>query len=331
MKIVVDATGGDHYPEVPVLGSLLAIDEDPNLQIILAGPRKIIQDELAKRQDVNPEARDRISILEAPEIIGMNESPAHAVKSKRRSSINLGINQIASGEADAFVSAGNTGALLASSTFFLGKLEGISRPTIAAYFPTLRGRRLVMDAGATLDVKPETYLQFAHMGSVYLEQIMQVQNPKIGLLNVGEEAEKGTQVQKKAFEKLSELNTFVGNIEGKDIMTGKADLYLCDGFVGNVLLKFGESFPPVLFELLKRTMANMKLEKNQQGLIKKVLSETLTEFDPEAVGGVPFLGVKGISMVGHGSSSAEAIKNMIHKAAECIINDINGKIVASLK
>lgn len=331
MKIVVDATGGDHYPEVPVSGSLLAIDDDPKLRIILAGPQKIVGDELDKHLEVNPEAKKRISILDAPEIIGMDESPAHAVKSKRRSSINLGVNLIASGDAEAFVSAGNTGALLASSTFFLGKLEGISRPTIAAYFPTLKGRRLVMDAGATLDVKPETYLQFAHMGMVYLEQIMQVPNPKVGLLNVGEEPEKGTKVQKEAFNKLNELDTFVGNIEGKDIMTGKADLYLCDGFVGNVLLKFGESFPPVLFELLKRTMRSMNIAENEQTLVKNVLSETLTEFDPEAVGGVPFLGVKGISMVGHGSSSAQAIKNMIHKAAECVSNDINGKIVASLK
>ena len=329
MKIVVDATGGDHYPTVPVSGSLLAVDENPDLQIILAGPKELIQNELANQSTVDE--NDRISILDAPEIIGMNESPAHAVKAKRRSSINMGINLIASGKADAFVSAGNTGALLASSTFFLGKLEGITRPTIAAYFPTLKGRRLVIDAGATLDVKPETYLQFAHMGSVYLEEIMHVSNPKIGLLNVGEEPEKGTSVQKEAHKKLSELNTFVGNIEGKDIMTGKADLYLCDGFVGNVLLKFGESFPPVLSELLKRTMHSMKLDNEQQMLVKNVITQTLVDFDPEAVGGVPFLGVKGISMVGHGSSSAEAIKNMVNKAAECITNDINGKIVASLK
>ena len=329
MKIVVDATGGDHYPTVPVSGSLLAVDENPDLQIILAGPKELIQNELANQSTVDE--NDCISILDAPEIIGMNESPAHAVKAKRRSSINMGINLIANGKADAFVSAGNTGALLASSTFFLGKLEGITRPTIAAYFPTLKGRRLVIDAGATLDVKPETYLQFAHMGSVYLEEIMHVSNPKIGLLNVGEEPEKGTSVQKEAHKKLSELNTFVGNIEGKDIMTGKADLYLCDGFVGNVLLKFGESFPPVLSELLKRTMHSMKLDNEQQMLVKNVITQTLVDFDPEAVGGVPFLGVKGISMVGHGSSSAEAIKNMVNKAAECITNDINGKIVASLK
>src|SRR6056297_1259633 len=187
MIIAVDAVGGDHYPKSPVEGSIEATEELSDLTVILVGPENIINDELSKHEY----DEQRILVHDAPEIIGMNESPAQAVKTKQNSSIVKGLGMHKAGKCDAFVSAGNTGALLAASTFLLGKLEGVSRPTIAAVYPTIQGIRLVMDVGANLEVRPEMYLQFAKMGGIYSEEIMDIEDPKVGLLNVGEEEEKG--------------------------------------------------------------------------------------------------------------------------------------------
>ena len=326
MKIIVDAVGGDYYPENPIKGSMLALEELDNLDIILTGPEDIINSELTRQSYKG----DRIHAHHSPEIIGMDESPSYAVKRKQNSSINHGLSLLAEKEGDAFLSAGNTGALLAASTLILGRLDGINRPTIASLFPTVKGRRLMIDAGATLEVKPDTFLQFAKMGKVYLEQIMNINNPQVGLLNVGEETEKGTDTYKEANKVLSKLDYFVGNVEGKDILSGKVDLYLCDGVVGNILLKFGESFPPALISLIRNTMNEMNIAEKQQEQIYGILKSALSDFDHEAVGGLPFLGVDGISMVGHGGSSAIAFKNMILNAAECVKNRINEKILTTL-
>jgi len=327
MKIIVDAAGGDYYPENPIKGSILALKELDDLDIILTGPEDMIKNELSRHSyDGN-----NIHIHHAPEIIGMEESPSYAVKKKQHSSINHGLSILAENKGDAFLSAGNTGALLAASTLILGRLDGIKRPTIASYFPTVKGPRLLIDAGATLEVKPDTFLQFAKMGRVYLEQIMNIKNPVVGLLNVGEEPEKGTENYKEAYNVLEQLDYFTGNVEGKDILTGKVDLYLCDGFVGNILLKFGESFPEALISLVNDAMGKMGVAEKQQKQIFGILKSALSDFDHEAVGGLPFLGVDGISMVGHGGSSATAFKNMILNAADCVDNRINDKILATLK
>ncbi|MEX0639361.1 MAG: phosphate acyltransferase PlsX, partial [Balneolaceae bacterium] len=190
MVIAVDAAGGDHFPEYPVQGALEALGERSDLKILLVGPSGPIEDVLSEASF----DKSRISVLDAPEVIGMNESPASAVKSKRHSSIVSGIGAHRNGECEAFVSAGNTGALLAASTLILGRLENVQRPTIAATFPTLRGFRLLLDAGANLELKPESYVQFARMASIYAEEVMRIDDPKIGLLNVGEEPEKGTEL-----------------------------------------------------------------------------------------------------------------------------------------
>lgn len=327
MIIAVDAAGGDYYPDSPVEGAVEAVDELSDLTVLLVGPEDMINEKLS----VYDYDQKRLLVEDAPEIIGMDESPAQAVKTKQNSSIVKGLGIQKAGKCDAFVSAGNTGALLAASTFLLGKLEGVSRPTIAALYPTIKGVRLVLDAGANLEVRPEMYLEFAEMGRIYAREIMDIQDPQVGLLNVGEEPEKGTKSLKESFEKLQRLPNFIGNVEGRDIFSGKADVFLCNGLIGNILLKFGESIPDALEVFIKKGIQKMELGSEEARLVGKVLKASLAEFDPERVGGVPFLGVDGLSMVGHGSSSPLAIKNMILNAAKCVDHDINKKIVASLK
>lgn len=327
MIIAVDAAGGDHYPEHPVRGSIKALEELSDLTILLVGPKDIIADEL-ERHDYDEE---RLKIQHAPEIIEMHESPAQAVKTKQNSSIVTGIGMHKAGKCEAFISAGNTGALLAASTFLLGKLEGVSRPTIAAVYPTVKGVRLLLDVGANLEMRSEMYVQFAQMGSIYAREIMGIEDPRVGLLNVGEEEEKGTDDLKEAYSELRELSNFAGNIEGGDIFSAKADVFLCDGLIGNVVLKFGESIPDALSTFIKKGIEKLELGPEEAQLVGKVLKASLAEFDAERVGGVPFLGVDGVSMVGHGSSSPLAIKNMILNAAKCVDHNINEKIVASLK
>jgi phosphate acyltransferase len=326
MMIAVDAVGGDHYPENPVLGAIEAINENTGLEVLLVGPEEMIKKEL----DGLTYDSSRIHILHAPEIIGMDESPSSAVKTKKSSSITLGVSAHKRGDCSAFVSAGNTGALLAASTFILGKLEGVIRPTIAAPYPTIKGMSLLIDAGANLELKPEMYLQFAKMGSIFSKEILGIEKPTVGFLNVGEEPEKGTELHKEAFQLLSGFPGFVGNIEGKDILQGKTDIFLTDGFTGNLILKFGESIPGVLQQMLAKTMNEEKLGPDLQKQIYQILGKSLKTFNYEHVGGIPFLGVNGTSLVGHGGSSPTAIKNMILNAAQCVEHQVNNKIVASL-
>lgn len=326
MMIAVDAVGGDYFPDHPIKGAIEATKENESIQILLVGPEDIIKTELGKYEY----DKHRIHTLHAPEIIGMDESPATAVKSKKASSITVGISAHKQGECQAFVSAGNTGALLAASTFILGKLDGVLRPTIAATYPTLKGVSLLVDAGANLELKPEMYLQFAKMGCIYSREILNKQNPSVGFVNVGSEPEKGTELHKEAYKLLQSMPQFYGNIEGKDILYGKTDIYLTDGFTGNVVLKFGETIPEVLKLMLATTMKKQQVSEDIQKQIYNVLHNSLQTFNYEHVGGVPFLGVNGTSLVGHGGSTPEAIKNMILNAAQCVEHQINKKIVSSL-
>lgn len=326
MIVAVDAAGGDFYPKNPVEGALMALEEEAALNILLLGDEEGIAAELqGKDYDHN-----RITIVHTPQIIGMDESPASAVKNKQQSSIVMGMGLHKAGKCDAFISAGNTGALLAASTFILGKLEGVHRPTIAAFFPTIKGFRLLVDAGANLEVKPEAAFQFAKMAKIYCREIMGIENPQVGLLNVGEEDEKGTDALKEIHQRLRSLEGFIGNIEGGDILPGKADVFLTNGLIGNMILKFGESIPDSLARMLGAAAAELKLGEQEVLLVKKVLAEAFAPFNYELVGGIPFLGVNGVSVVGHGGSSPLAIKNMIKSAAKYLQNDINGKIVAAL-
>lgn len=326
MRIALDAVGGDFVPESPVKGAIEAVNENPDLTVILVGPQDVVEAEIEK----NGYDGKQIVVQHASQIIGMEESAAQAVKSKQDSSIVVGLGLHSKGYSDAFVSAGNTGALLAASAMILGRLDGVLRPSIASYFPTIKGFRLIVDAGANLDSKPEFLYQFGVMGSVYARNFFNLEEPKIGLLNVGEEKEKGNEAAKKAHQLLEKLPHFVGNVEGRDVLPCAADVFVCDGFVGNILLKFGESLATELFPLFAKSMQQLSLKDEEQKLVASVLKNAFSPFDYQGVGGVPFLGVNGVSLVGHGKSSPLAIKNMIIHAVKMIDARINEKIVEAL-
>lgn len=327
MIVAVDAAGGDYYPQNPVAGALLALQENDELNVLLIGPEAIINKELAS----HAYDKNRVMVYNAPEIIGMEESPSTAVKAKKNSSIVIGNSLIKAGKCQAFVSAGNTGALLAASTFILGKLEGVIRPTIGALYPTIKGFRLLVDAGANLEIKPETAIQFARMGKIFCREVLGIDSPKVGLLNVGEEEGKGTETLKEIYPAMqASVSNFIGNVEGKDIMYGKADVYVCDGLVGNLILKFGESIPEILMMLIGKTIREANISQEEALKIQQIITSATASFNYENVGGIPFLGVNGVSLVGHGSSTPKAIKNMIHKAIQTYTQDVNGKIIASL-
>jgi glycerol-3-phosphate acyltransferase PlsX len=325
MRIALDAAGGDFFPGNPVKGAILAVQENPDLTVILVGPQEMVKNALQEEKYDGKQ----IVIQDAPEIITMEDSAATAVKTKPNSSIVVGLGLHQKGFSDAFVSAGHTGALLAASAFILGRLEGVLRPTIASYYPTVKGFRLLVDAGANLDAKPEFLYQFGIMGAIYAQTFFELESPRIGLLNIGEEEEKGNETLRKAHQMFRALPNFVGNIEGRDILPCHADVFVCDGLVGNILLKFGESLATELTPLFKQAMAEGQLEPVQQQMVGKILKMAFTPFDYQRVGGVPFLGVNGVSLVGHGKSSPEAIKNMIVHAVRMVEARINDKITAA--
>lgn len=326
IRIAVDAVGGDFYPQNPVQGAIEAVGENSELKIILVGPEDVCRKEL----ELQGYSGDQIDFFHAPDIIAMDDAPAQAVKSKPQASIPVGLTLHAKKQCDGFVSAGNTGALLAASAFILGRLDGVLRPTISSVYPTTKGLGLMVDVGANLEVKPEMLYQFALMGEVYAREIMGIESPRVGLLNVGEEEEKGTEVHRKAHELLKAHPRFVGNIEGRDILNGEADVFVCDGFTGNLLLKFGESIPAALQELIQAAIVRQNLPPESIKPVLGILKQALSPFDYQSVGGVPFLGVNGVSLVGHGGSSPLAIKNMIFNAARMVTHRVNDKIVSYL-
>jgi phosphate acyltransferase len=327
VRIAVDAMGGDKAPSVVVEGAIRALQNAgaEDLEILLFGPEAILDDELAQHEGANLLP---IRVIDAPEVIGMGEPPATAVKTKQRSSIHYGVGAVKQGSADAFVSAGNTGAVMAASLFVLGRIDGVSRPSVIAFIPTVQGHSVLVDAGTNVDCKPEHLVQFAVMGSVYTRRVLQKENPTVGLLNIGEEPGKGDELAKAAhtlLEKSPDIN-FVGNIEGRDIFRHGADVIVCDGFVGNVLLKFGESLLTALGHFVGREMQRLDLDPEHQNLVMKVLAGTGKAFDYQEYGGAPLLGVNGSVMIGHGSSTARAIERMILAGAEVVRQNVPQEI-----
>ncbi|MCH8568286.1 MAG: phosphate acyltransferase PlsX [Balneolales bacterium] len=326
IKIAVDAVGGDHYPQNPVAGAINAVSERDSMHIILLGPEKLISEEIEKQGY----SGNKISVVNAPDIIGMHESPATAIKTKQNSSIAVGLTMHAKQMCDAFFSAGNTGALLGASMFILGKIEGVHRPTIGSIYPSIDGNKFMLDVGANIDVKPEALVQFGLMGKIFVQNLLSIKEPRLGLMNVGEEEEKGREAVRQAYQLLKNRTDFVGNIEGRDILQGKADVYICDGFVGNMLLKLGESIPENVLRILKVSEIGQSLSDEEFGFIKTTLLTALSAFDYQLIGGVPFLGVNGISLVGHGGSSELAIKNSIFTAEKMIQLKVNHQLREAL-
>lgn len=322
-RIVLDALGGDFAPlnEILAVGDLMR--EYPGIELYICGDREIIEKTLLENNISFPAER----IIHATQRIDMSDSPVSALKKKPDSSISVGCKFVANGNADAFVSAGNTGAVVAASTFILGRLPGVERPTIGTFFPNEAGVSTIFDVGAFVDSKPQHLLGYAQMSTIYIKEIYGIDNPSIGLLTVGEESEKGGKTIKEthALLKNSGLN-FYGNIEGRDILKGKVHVVLCDGFVGNIVLKFGESFPKFLRYMLVEYSKKSIFHKLKVGLLKGVLKEALAPLDYQSYGGVLLLGVKNVSIIGHGSSSPLAIKNMVLRAKDCLDKNLVVKI-----
>lgn len=327
IRVAIDAMGGDNAPAVEVDGVALALAElAPVFRIVLVGRPEVITPHLDRHPDLD---RSRIDIVPATEVVAMTDRPLQAVRQKRDSSLVVGISLHAKGGAEAFVSAGNTGAILAASTVLLGLHEGVDRATVASHFPTPTGPVLVLDAGANVECSARELVNFAHLGSIYMRDVLRRPNPKVGLLNVGEEEEKGTAIIREAHQALkaaTRLN-YVGNIEGRDIVVphpvhGQLDVVVCDGFTGNVVLKFYESMGRLVQNLLQR---------ESPGLLGSTELRPLTRFlDYGEYGGAPLLGVRGIPIICHGSSTPLAIQNAIRKAIESVEGKLNEHIAAEM-
>jgi phosphate acyltransferase len=327
MKIVVDAMGGDHAPGVVIDGSLLAVKEY-DVDVILVGDQPKIEALLKKAKYTG----SRISVQHASEVIEMSESAATSIRRKRNSSIVIGVNLVKEGKADAFFSAGNTGAVVCAGTLGLGLLPGIERPGIGIVTPTLKGNSLIIDVGANIDPKPTQLLQYGIMADAYCKNILNKPNPVVGLLNIGEEEKKGTEFLRETYELLgkSKLN-FIGNVEGKDLFSGKCDIIVCDGFVGNVALKVSESAAEAMQTFLKRHLLSNIWGKI--GLIFMIpsLKRFKKDIDYAEYGGALLLGVNGVVIIGHGRSNKKAIKNAIRVAKEEVERQVNTKILEAIK
>ncbi|MDX1739757.1 MAG: phosphate acyltransferase PlsX, partial [Rhodothermales bacterium] len=324
IRVAVDGMGGDHAPDVVVEGAVRAAARRDDMRILLVGQTDV----LSARLEALGAEDTRIDVIEAPEVIGMAESPSTAVKRKTSSSIHVGLSLHRAGDADSFVSAGNTGAVMAASLFILGRLPGVSRPAILSPYPTLKGHCGVVDVGANVDCRPDHLVQFGAMAAVYVQRIWDRQNPTVGLLNIGEEPSKGNELSKEAYALMQQdgrLN-FVGNVEGREIMLHAADVIVCDGFVGNIILKLGESIASVVPQLVAQEMQRQALPPESQKMIAGVLRGVGQSFDYEEYGGTPLLGIAGNVLIGHGGSSARAVENMIIAGAEVARRNVAGAI-----
>lgn len=328
IRIAVDVMGGDFAPRNVIDGALEALRETNNrFEIIFVGPEATVLEELRQRQSNG----FSYHIVNASQVIGMHDGATAALKQKRDSTITVGLTLQKEGKADAFVSAGNTGAVMSASTLILGRIEGVGRPTIGAFFPNEQGVCLLLDAGANVDCKPQHLYEFAVMGSIYAREMFKYENPRVGLLNIGEEASKGSEVVKETYHLLknSQLN-FIGNVEGRDILRGAVQVVVCDGFVGNIVLKFGESVPAFFKSAVTQYFAKHRFKMILAAFIRGTMRNALKGLDYEEFGGVPLLGINGISIIGHGKSTPKAIKNMIFKAEEMVRKGINQRIQEAL-
>jgi len=327
-RIVVDAMGGDFAPQNAVVGAIQAYSEKKNFELFLVGKKPAIKKVLFE----NKLQFDEDKIINAEEVIEMGDIPTNAIKSKPDSSIVVGANLVKEKKADAFVSAGNTGAMMAASTLIMGRIPGVGRPTIGQEMPNETGISTLFDVGASVDSKPRHLLEYAIMGTIFTSEIYGIENPKVGILSVGEEESKGNEVTLAAAELIKKTNlNFVGNVEGRDILKGTVHVVVCDGFVGNILIKFGESVLDFLKFKFREHADKSFSNKLKIGLVRSSMREILKDFDYQEYGGVPLLGVNGISIIGHGSSTPKAIKNMVLRAHEMYEKNLVSKIENSIK
>jgi glycerol-3-phosphate acyltransferase PlsX len=320
IKIALDAMGGDFGPEPIVNGALLALDEREGFHISFVGKRSEIEKYLS------PEFSHRYSIIEAEDVIAMEDSATDVFK-RKESSIYKAIDLVKNGEANAVVSAGHSGATMSLATLRIGRIKGVSRPAIAAFMPTRTGQKsLVLDVGANVDCKPDNLFQFGVMGEVYSKKLMKVKKPRIGLLSNGEEDSKGNELTKESFKLLKKLPSFIGNVEGNNIFDGSVDVIVCDGFVGNLVLKTSEGVAETINFFLKDRIKKSAIAITGAMLMKKVFRLLKKEVDYAEYGGAPLLGLKSATIIGHGKSNPKAIKNAIFQALSYVDAGVESEI-----
>ncbi len=321
--------GGDDVPGVPVEGAVAAVRLYPDVAITLVGDQPVVEAALARFRNPrkiasDPAGLDRIRIVHAGDVIGMDESPTRAIRSRKDSSIVVANKLCRAGDLDAVVSAGNTGAAMAASLLYMGRLQGVLRPAIMSLFPSMRNTVAVLDVGANTDCKPEHLYQFGAMASMYAQYVLRYENPRVALLNIGEEKTKGNELTQGAYALFenSPLN-FIGNIEGRDVFKGVADVVVCDGFVGNVLLKFGESIFGFVIHNLRKKLSRNPFRLLGAILLSPVFREIKHDMSADEYGGAPLLGVDGISIICHGNSSPVAIRNAVRVARRLVVDNVN--------
>mgnify|MGYP006297639919 CR=1 FL=1 len=331
MRIALDGMGGDRGPSTNVAGAIEALEADPALEVLLVGDEDVLRGEAGKHRF---DAR-RLSVLHAPEVITMHDSPSVAVRQKRKSSLHVSNRLVKEGRASGVFTAGNTGAAMAVSLLTLGRLPGIIRPALLVDFPSItpHGRASLIDVGANVDCKPRMLVQFAVMADCYVREMHGVDAPRIGLLSLGEEDIKGNDLIRETRNLLKDMAVnYVGNLEGQDLVNGRTDVLVCDGFVGNVLLKFGSGMARMFVDLMKKeVLARGILARLTAGLFLSMLRGFYRRMDYSEVGAAPLLGVNGTSTIGHGKSSAKAIKNALLLTAKFCSLRVNAKIEGALR
>ena len=328
IKVAVDAMGGDYAPGEMVAGAVDAVNTQPGIQVILVGKEDVVNAELSKYTY----EKDRIQVVNATEVIATEEPPVNAIRKKKDSSIVVGMNLVKKKEADAFVSAGSSGAILVGGQVIVGRSKGVERPPLAPLIPTEKGVSLLIDCGANVDARPSHLVQFARMGSIYMENVMHIKNPRVAIVNIGAEEEKGNALVKETFPLLKECRdiNFIGSIEAREIPHGGADVIVCEAFVGNVILKLYEGVGATLLSKVKGAMMSDLRSKIGALLVKPALKATLKSFDASRYGGAPLLGLNGLVVKTHGNSKANEVKNSMIQCVAFKEQGINEKIRESL-
>jgi len=323
--IAVDAVGGDFAPGEILAGIARVLAADPALNVIITGPAEVV-DEFASAHP------GRVRAVPTTEIIGMDEHPATAVRTKKDSSIVVGCRLVRDGEAEGFFSAGSTGAAMAAATLVIGRIKGVQRPAIATVLPTAGEPTVLLDVGANADCKPEHMVQFAHMGAAYAATVLEVDAPRVALLNIGEEPTKGSQLAQDAHALMVEhVPGFVGNVEGRDMLTGVADVIVTDGFTGNVALKLLEGASKVILGQVRDAMTSTTLNKAAAAVLAPSLKRLKARLDPDTYGGAPLLGVNGVCIIGHGSSREIAVANAVAVAARAARGDLTQRVAQAVR